>query len=244
MAAGILWVVAAGRSHADISSQQEQGRKLYLSYGCATCHGKEGDGKGLAAQGAYPSPTDLRDPKSYHHGHDKSKIMFTIKYGIKEGKSVMPAFDYLPHEEVELLAIYLESLMAEGTGDNAPLQDILVSDAWIRMMPPSRPNSAAYMVIENKTQKDMVIKSVTSAEIERIEMHKMERADGRMTMRLADEIRIPASGKTELKPGGLHLMLFGLQKPLEKGASIPLILHFEDGTGLEVNAVIKEDENL
>lgn len=233
-----LFCLPCVAGYADTASQAEQGRKLYLSYGCAACHGKNADGKGIAVQG---NPTDLRDPKAYHHGRDRSKIMFSIKYGIKDGQNVIPSFDYLPHEEVKLIAVYLESLMAEEPEDHSSNNDILVSGAWIRWMPPSRPNSAAYMTIENKTQKDIVLESVTSKEIERIEMHKMERVDGKMTMRLAEEIRVPSSGRTELKPGALHFMLFGIQKPLEKGAAIPITLKFQDGTSVEVSAIIKED---
>jgi mono/diheme cytochrome c family protein len=39
----VMFMTAAS---ADTVSQQNEGRQLYLSYGCATCHGKNGDGRG------------------------------------------------------------------------------------------------------------------------------------------------------------------------------------------------------
>ncbi len=40
----------------------ENGKKIYASY-CASCHGKNGDGKGPAAVSLNPRPTNFLDPK-------------------------------------------------------------------------------------------------------------------------------------------------------------------------------------
>ena len=221
----LLVLMADVSVYADASSAQNEGRQLYLSYGCATCHGKDGDGNGIVPQRSFPPPTNFHDQKTYRHGYGKFEIINSIKYGIKEDESVMPAFDHLTADELELIAVYLESLQSN-------LQDIVVADAWIRLMPPSRPNSAAYMTIENKTQKELILQSVSSDVITTIEMHMMEHSDGMMRMRQVTEIRIPAGGKIELKPGGFHLMLFGIQKPLAKGDRIPFVLHFQGGSSV------------
>ena len=48
-----------------------------------------------------------------------------------------------------------------------------------------------------------------------------------MTMRPVDAIALPAGEAVELKPGGYHVMLLGLVKPLAVGDEIPLTLTFE-----------------
>ncbi len=122
-------------------------------------------------------------------------------------------------------------------------EHIAVHDAWIRWQPPSRPNSAAFMTIENNTGTQTALISVASDSIGTVELHAMEHTDGVMTMRQVEKIDIPANSDVELKSGGLHLMLFGIQKPLEAGEKIPLRLTFQDGSVVEVEAVVKgQDE--
>lgn len=124
-----------------------------------------------------------------------------------------------------------------------PSENIIVTEPWVRLQPPSRPNSAAFMTIENKSPVDIVLRSAASESIETIELHSMEHVDGIMKMRQVDEIKIPANGKVDLKPGGLHLMLFGIQKPLSKGDTIEMNLQFEDGSQYVVRALVKDPDD-
>ena len=48
-----------------------------------------------------------------------------------------------------------------------------------------------------------------------------------MKMRPVESIAIEQGTVTQLKPGGLHVMLMDLKKPLEGGAKFPLTLKFE-----------------
>ena len=47
-------------------------------------------------------------------------------------------------------------------------------------------------------------------------------------------ISVPAGGKVELKPGGLHVMMIGLTKPLVKGEKIKARLVFEKAGAVDV----------
>jgi copper(I)-binding protein len=40
-------------------------------------------------------------------------------------------------------------------------------------------------------------------------------------------VTIPAKGEVAFKPGGAHLMVFGLKKPAEAGTTMPMTLTFE-----------------
>ena len=110
----------------------------------------------------------------------------------------------------------------EGSG-------IAVRDAWIREPPPRSP-AAGYLTIEHRSDKSVELVGAETAAAERTEIHLMEHKDGRMTMRKAESLTIPAEGNVELKSGGTHLMLMDLRQPLKAGAEVELVLRFGDGT--------------
>ena len=90
----ILWVgVSAG-------SEEDMGKSLYAN-NCEICHGKNGDGKGPAAESFSPSPRDFTDPKFWQNDADE-KITNTIENGI----GVMPAFQ-LNSDQIKALIDYM-----------------------------------------------------------------------------------------------------------------------------------------
>ena len=89
---------------------EAKGKELYLSYGCALCHGWNGSGDGINAQKFDPPPTNFHEPQAYHHGLNKDSIRRSIQYGIKEDNSIMPAFEDIPPEELDQMVMYLQSL--------------------------------------------------------------------------------------------------------------------------------------
>jgi copper(I)-binding protein len=61
-----------------------------------------------------------------------------------------------------------------------------------------------------------------------------------MKMRQVDDIVIPAKGKTELKPGGLHIMLFELKQDFKEGGEIAVTINYADGQSQSFTAKIKK----
>ena len=53
------------------------------------------------------------------------------------------------------------------------------------------------------------------------------------------DIPVLASGSVELKPGSLHVMLFGLNKELKAGDTFPLTLRYEKGGEHTVQVQVK-----
>ncbi|WP_020677451.1 copper chaperone PCu(A)C [Geopsychrobacter electrodiphilus] len=117
---------------------------------------------------------------------------------------------------------------------------ILVSHAWIRAMPPSMKNTAAYLTIENKTKTELVLQSVTTTASKIVEIHQMAMDGDMMKMKMVDALHIPTGGRLELSPNGFHLMIIDLHRPLVEGETLPLVLNFKDGTTLTVNAVVRK----
>ena len=100
---------------------------------------------------------------------------------------------------------------------------------WIRAAPPNARVMAGYLTIRNPGRKEIVVDRVSSADFGAIEVHEMAMQDGVMRMRRVPSLRIPAGGAVELKPGGLHLMLFRPQRALAAGSEVELLLSTSGG---------------
>ncbi len=130
--------------------------------------------------------------------------------------------------------VLLGSLFLAGLSLAQP--KIEVKDAWVREVPPNSKMSAAYMVIENKGKEADKLVDASNNVSEITELH--ETIEGRM--RRVRAIDIPADGKVELKPGGLHVMLINLKKPLKEGDTVELTLKFEKSGEVKVQAPVKK----
>lgn len=117
-----------------------------------------------------------------------------------------------------------------GTASFASYATVDVQEPYARATPPSAPNSAAFMVLSNESDKALSLVEASTPVAGKVELHNHMMQDGMMQMRRVNVIDIPAHGSTELKPGGLHVMLFDLDMPLKEGETLPLTLTFSDGT--------------
>ena len=61
--------------------------------------------------------------------------------------------------------------------------------------------------------------------------------NGVMKMRRIDAITVPSNTVTELKSGGLHIMMFNVANLPEVGSKIPLTLTFENAGKVDINAI-------
>jgi copper(I)-binding protein len=57
---------------------------------------------------------------------------------------------------------------------------------------------------------------------------------GVMSMRSLDKIKVEPGQVVTLQPGGMHMMLIDLKRPLTAGQSFPLTLKLADGDSVTV----------
>lgn len=100
-----------------------------------------------------------------------------------------------------------------------------VFDVWVKTTVPGGTVSAAYMHIKSATPLKLVKAETPIADI--AEIHDMKMNAGVMEMKAMDALDIPADKLIDLQPGGLHVMLMKLKKPINKGDKVPLTLTFE-----------------
>ena len=138
-----------------------------------------------------------------------------------------------------LLATHV--LVGSGAhGHDITSGDIKISHPWARASLAAKVrNGATYMTVHNLGTRSDRLLGVTTHIADRAELHAHEMKGNVMKMRPLDAIDVPAGGMIELKPGGLHIMLFGLKTPLRKGLSFPMRLKFEAAGEVDLLVVIE-----
>lgn len=116
---------------------------------------------------------------------------------------------------------------------------LVVEDPYVREVPPGSPTTAAFMTLHNKSDEAIRLIEAENKVTEHTELHNHVVIDGVMEMRQVEAIEIPANGETQLAPGGLHLMLIGLNSALSAGDTLTLNLVFDNGEQIELEAPVR-----
>lgn len=113
--------------------------------------------------------------------------------------------------------------------------EVNITDAWARATAPGQKNGSVALVITS--QKEARLIAVSSKASSSAEIHTMSMDNGVMKMRQLEYLPLPAMQSVSLGPGGDHLMLFGLKKPLVEGSQVPLSLtvRFSDNRTENIN---------
>ena len=108
-----------------------------------------------------------------------------------------------------------------------------VSEAWARSTMPGQKVAGVYMRL--KADRPARLIGVRSRAAKTAEVHEMSHAGGVMRMRKVEALDLPANQAVKLEPGGYHVMLFDIAKPLKPGERVSLTLIFEQaGKRVEV----------
>lgn len=102
----------------------QEGKALYIRYGCTICHGMEGQGNGPVSYTLKPPPRDFRDPGAYRIGRDVVTIAGTLRNGMPDSPSMVP-FPHIKDEERFKIAMYVASLQPspDGSSSDEPSTD-------------------------------------------------------------------------------------------------------------------------
>jgi copper(I)-binding protein len=117
--------------------------------------------------------------------------------------------------------------MAALAAQSAWAANLSVTDAWARATMPGQKVSGAYMQLQSDADARLV--SASSPAVPRVEVHEMKMDGDVMRMREVKSIELPKGKTVSLEPGGYHIMLMNLAKPIAAGEVIPLTLVVESG---------------
>ncbi|MGB0632832.1 MAG: copper chaperone PCu(A)C [Alphaproteobacteria bacterium] len=125
-----------------------------------------------------------------------------------------------------------------GAHGSHRMAGVKIMHAWARATPGQAANGGAYVTVMNASGENDRLTGVQSDVAKRVEIHTHLNDNGVMRMRKVDGIDVPARGRIAMKPGGYHIMLIGLHKPLQKGESFPVTLVFEKAGELTAEVTV------
>lgn len=129
------------------------------------------------------------------------------------------------------------SQSAEATPENAP--GTTVSDAIVRLPAVSGSPGVAYFNIAQGSGPARKIAGVYVEGVERAEMHETVTENGVSSMRPAKDVPLEAGKTAAFKPGGLHIMLFGVADTLKAGDTTEITVTLDNGDKVSVPAKIE-----
>jgi hypothetical protein len=116
---------------------------------------------------------------------------------------------------------------------------LTVKDQWVKTAKSDM--TAAFGTFVNAGATPVTIVSAKTSASDRTELHEVVMDGGAMTMRAVDGgITVPAGGTLQLKPGGFHIMILDLKKPVDPGAEVTVRLTLGDGSTRDFQALAKE----
>ena len=128
------------------------------------------------------------------------------------------------HYTLAFILTFGYALSVMATADNG--QDfVTIKDAWVRPTNPGQEVGAAYMTF--LSAQDATLIRLESDVTKSVEIHNMSMENGVMKMRMMETLPLVAGKPYKLAPGGFHLMLFDLKKPLNIGDKVNFSLTFK-----------------
>ena len=119
--------------------------------------------------------------------------------------------------------------------------EVTVKDAWVRGTVAAQTTTGAFMTITSSEEAKLV--GARSSIAKTTQIHQSMLMDGVNHMHAADSVTLAAGKSIELKPGGYHVMLMGLAKPVAAGEKVPIELTIEDKRGkrskIEIQAEVR-----
>ncbi len=115
-------------------------------------------------------------------------------------------------------------------------QQLIIEKPWARASIGTKRPGSVFMTIRNTGTADDVLVAIDTPQANRAEVHRTSNDNGVASMSPAGPVKLPGGGKIMLAPGGLHIMLMKLNRPLVEGSTLPLTLIFKQAgrTGIEV----------
>jgi copper(I)-binding protein len=105
-----------------------------------------------------------------------------------------------------------------------------LENAWVRVLPPTQSNTAAYVTVRNTGPAAVRITGASAGLAGRVELHDSVAVEGMQRMQQQPFVDVPPGAQVEFAPGGLHLMLLGLERMPAAGEAIQLCLQLGSET--------------
>ena len=119
---------------------------------------------------------------------------------------------------------------------------LIVAQPWSSPTPPVASVGAVYFSVTNNGAKADLLLSVDTPIARNVEIHESREVQGSVRMREVASVECPPGATVKIAPGGLHVMLLGLTRPLTAGMTFPASLHFRDAGVMTVQVLVAARE--
>ena len=131
-----------------------------------------------------------------------------------------------------------------GQGNEAKETAPLTGDSlWARATLPGRQMTAIYGQLVSKSL-PIRVTGMRSNLSKAIELHETSMIDGKMRMSQIDWPSLEPGKPLLLKPGGTHLMVLGLERPLVEGDELLLEIEVESGEVYSIPVQVQSPQSL
>ena len=115
--------------------------------------------------------------------------------------------------------------------------NIEVHKPWVRPTAQGE-NAAVYFLLSNNSENDDQLIGASSNVSERVEIHESKMENDVMQMNMLSSLPLESGGEFLFEPGGLHVMLIGIDQELKPGEQMELILHFANHDDIVVSVPV------
>jgi copper(I)-binding protein len=138
------------------------------------------------------------------------------------------------------LAALLLTLNAALAGAGSAAGEIAVDSPYAQAVPGSRSEGVVYMGLRNTAFSEHALVAARSPAARAAELRAPGRGDGVPQPQRLGSIEIRPAGQEVLQPGGLHILLTGLARPLHPAERLVVELEFEDGSRQSLDVPVRE----
>ena len=114
---------------------------------------------------------------------------------------------------------------------------VTVSNPWARATVAQQQASGVFLELRS-AHDDAQLVGVKTDAASSAEVHEMRMQDNVMKMRAVPSVNLPSGQTVTLKPGGYHIMLMGLKKPLVAGENVELTLDVVHADGAKESIAV------
>jgi copper(I)-binding protein len=139
-----------------------------------------------------------------------------------------------------LAGVVWSAAAAPPAAPAAAAHAVEIKDGWVRPTPPGLAVTAAYFTLKSRTDDRLV--GANSPLARRAELHATSVRAGVARMKPVPSLALKAGESVALAPGGVHLMLYGLENTLSPGQSVPLELRFEKAGVVHTRLAVRADD--
>jgi len=116
---------------------------------------------------------------------------------------------------------------------------VAASEAHVTPPSPGETQTTAFVVIENPTMYGIYVTSAAADAAGKVELRDGSQS-GDARLKPVEFITVPAYDRVDMGPGGPHLMLLDLKRPLKEGDKVALTLSTDNAGTLQVSAVVRK----